>query len=111
LLALAIAEGVHQFFELCCSFNLKEDFIVIIGDLDIEVFRWSRRIASRSIGHVLGCNVDGGGFEKGSLLLGKLYLLAPLSAKHGSMNAGKERKLDIQSEANAILTGKVKMVK
>jgi hypothetical protein len=72
LLALAIAEGVHQFFELCCSFNLKEDFIVIIGDLDIEVLRWSRRIASRSIGHVLGCNVDGSGFEKRKFASGKV---------------------------------------
>ena len=37
-LALTLAEGIHQLLESSCSLDLEEDFVVGIGDLDVEVF-------------------------------------------------------------------------
>lgn len=44
LLALSLAEGIHELLQLCRALDLEEDFIVVIGHLDIKVFalfwRW-----------------------------------------------------------------------
>lgn len=37
LFPLSIAEGVHELFQRRRTLDLEEDFIVIVGDLDIEV--------------------------------------------------------------------------
>jgi hypothetical protein len=37
LLALAIAESIHQFAELSGAFDLEEDFVVVVRDLYVEV--------------------------------------------------------------------------
>jgi hypothetical protein len=39
VLALAIAEGVHELAELSCALNLEEDLVVVVGDLDVQVLR------------------------------------------------------------------------
>lgn len=41
MLALAFTECIHEFLERCRSLDLKEDFVIIVGDLDVEVF-WLR---------------------------------------------------------------------
>ena len=41
VLALAITKGIHEFAELGCALDLKEDLVVVIGDLDVEMFRWA----------------------------------------------------------------------
>jgi len=38
-LSLAVAEGIHQLFELSGPLDLEENLIVTIGNLDVEVFR------------------------------------------------------------------------
>jgi len=38
-LALSFAEGIHQLLQLGRTLDLKEDFIVVIGDFDIQVLR------------------------------------------------------------------------
>lgn len=42
LLSLALAEGVHELFQLCCALDFEEDLVVIIGDLDVEVLNRGR---------------------------------------------------------------------
>lgn len=37
-LALSFTEGVHEFAELGCALDLEEDFVVVISDLDVQVF-------------------------------------------------------------------------
>lgn len=39
LLSLAFTESVHQFLELGRSLYLEEDFIVVVGNFDIQVIR------------------------------------------------------------------------
>lgn len=39
LLALAIAESIHELLESGGSLDLEEDLVVVICDLDVEVFR------------------------------------------------------------------------
>lgn len=36
-LALALAKGVHELLELGGPFDLEEDLVVAVGDLDVEV--------------------------------------------------------------------------
>jgi len=36
-LSLPFAEGVHQLLQLRCSLDLKKNFIIIVGDFDVEV--------------------------------------------------------------------------
>lgn len=38
-LALTFAKGAHQLLELCGALNLEEDLVIVVGDLDIKVFR------------------------------------------------------------------------
>lgn len=38
VLALALAECVHQLLELCRALDLEEDFVVVICNLDIQMF-------------------------------------------------------------------------
>lgn len=38
-LALSVAEGIHQLLQLGCPLDLEEDFVVVVGDLDIEMLR------------------------------------------------------------------------
>jgi len=58
ILALTLAEGRHKFLELCGSLDLKEDLIVVVCDLDVEVLggRSSALVALRStvVGHFRG---------------------------------------------------------
>ena len=46
VLALTFTKGIHQLLQLCCALDLEEDFIVVVGDLDVEVFRllWLLRL-------------------------------------------------------------------
>ena len=37
-LALSFTEGVHEFAELGCALDFEEDLVVVIGDLDVQVF-------------------------------------------------------------------------
>lgn len=37
LLSLAFAEGIHELLQLRGALNLEEDFIVVVGNLDVEV--------------------------------------------------------------------------
>ena len=39
LLALTIAEGVHELGEGGGSFDLEEDLVVVVSDFDVEVLR------------------------------------------------------------------------
>jgi hypothetical protein len=39
VLALAVAEGVHELAQLGCALDLEEDLIVVVGDLDVQVLR------------------------------------------------------------------------
>ncbi len=36
-LALSLAEGIHQFLEGGGTLDLEEDFVVVIGNLDVEM--------------------------------------------------------------------------
>ena len=36
-LALSFTEGVHEFTELGRALDLEEDFVVVVGDLDVQV--------------------------------------------------------------------------
>ncbi len=36
-LSLALAKGSHQLLQLGGALNLEEDFVVVVGDLDVEV--------------------------------------------------------------------------
>ena len=38
-LALAVAESIHELFELSGPLYLEEHFVVVIRDLDVEVLR------------------------------------------------------------------------
>lgn len=38
-LSLAVAEGIHQFLQLRSPLDLEEDFVVVVSDFDVEVFR------------------------------------------------------------------------
>lgn len=37
VLALTIAERIHELAECRCSLDLEEDLVVVVGDLDVEV--------------------------------------------------------------------------
>lgn len=41
LLALSLAKGIHQLLELGGTLDLEENFIIVVGHLDIQVFRRS----------------------------------------------------------------------
>jgi len=43
-LALAIAEGGHEFLQLRAALDLEEDLVVVVGDFDVEMLS---RAASR----------------------------------------------------------------
>lgn len=36
-LALSLTEGIHQFLQGCGTLDLEEDFIVVVGNFDVEV--------------------------------------------------------------------------
>ena len=38
--ALALTEGIHKLAKLSGTFNFKEDFVVIVCDFDVEMFRF-----------------------------------------------------------------------
>jgi len=44
-LALSLAKGVHQFLQCCGALDLKEDLIVVVGDLNVEMFTWATRLS------------------------------------------------------------------
>lgn len=53
LFALTLAERVHELFEWRRSLDLEKDLVVVIGDLNIQVFRRGRRFARGGIvGHL-----------------------------------------------------------
>ena len=37
VLTLPVAKGIHQFLEFGTPLDLKEDFIVVVGDLDVQM--------------------------------------------------------------------------
>ena len=41
-LALAIAESTHELFKLRASLDLEEDFVVVVGHLDVKVLGGAR---------------------------------------------------------------------
>lgn len=43
-LSLAFAEGTHQLLELCGTLDLEEDFVVVVGNLDVQVLRVGGRL-------------------------------------------------------------------
>lgn len=49
-LALALAEGTHEFLQLGGSLDLEEHLVVVVGDLDVKVFAIGRRLLSLSRG-------------------------------------------------------------
>lgn len=67
VLALSLAESIHQLLQLSASLDLEEDLIVIVGDFDVEMLDGWRRITSCTIlfliGHGLQCGMGsvGGG--------------------------------------------------
>lgn len=34
---MSLAERIHQFLECCCTFDLKEDLVIIVGNLNVEM--------------------------------------------------------------------------
>jgi len=36
-LSLTLAEGIHELLQLGCALDLEEDFVVVVGDLDVQV--------------------------------------------------------------------------
>jgi hypothetical protein len=36
--ALPLAESVHELLQGCCTLDLEENLIVVVSDLDVEVF-------------------------------------------------------------------------
>ena len=59
VLALAVAEGVHELTQLGRALDLEEDLIVVVGDLDVQVLRRTsilRLLSWRAVvGHVCLC--------------------------------------------------------
>lgn len=56
LLSLTIAKSIHQLFQVGRALNLEENFVVVIGDLDVEVlnggrcrWRWRGRFVGRRV--------------------------------------------------------------
>ena len=43
-LALPLTERCHQLLEFCRPLNLEEDFIAVVGDLDVEMLRGGRTL-------------------------------------------------------------------
>ena len=37
-LALPLAEGIHQLLKVCCTLDLEENLIVVVGNLNVKVF-------------------------------------------------------------------------
>lgn len=58
LFSLPLTEGVHQLLKLGRALDLEEDFVVVVGDLDVQVLRGS-------CGFLLGRHV--GMVERGDL--------------------------------------------
>lgn len=36
--ALSLTKGIHEFLQGCGALDLEEDLIVVVGDLDVEMF-------------------------------------------------------------------------
>jgi len=53
VLALPLAESIHQFLQLGGALDLEEDLIVAVGDFDVEMFRWRWRVRLRAIGRLV----------------------------------------------------------
>ena len=56
LLSLTFAKSIHQLSQVGRALDLEEDFVVVIGDLDVEVlngsrfrWRWRRRFIRRRV--------------------------------------------------------------
>lgn len=49
IFTLTLAECLHELVETSRSLDLEEDFIVAIGDLDVEVLATSRRLRLRAV--------------------------------------------------------------
>jgi len=47
ILPLSLAKGLHQLFQLGAPLDLEEDFIVAVGDFDVQMFA---RTSCRSLG-------------------------------------------------------------
>ena len=57
VLALAVAEGVHELLELSRALDLEENLVVVVGNLDVQVLRLRRRlflVAAGRLGRVVG---------------------------------------------------------
>lgn len=58
---MSITEGVHELFQSRCAFDLEENFVVVVGDLNVEMLgSWRLLWLSRP----RGCVVVGHGDEK-----------------------------------------------
>ena len=73
VLALTVAERIHEFLELGSPLNLEEDLVVVIRHLDVEVFRLASVLR---LLHIVGASVVGHGCgEWGSKVVGDIGLL------------------------------------
>lgn len=53
LLALTLAEGSHQLIEAGRLLDLEEDFVVAVGDFDVEVLATGRSLGRGAVGGLL----------------------------------------------------------
>lgn len=56
---MAIAEGIHELLELGCPLDLEENFVVVVGYFDIEVFNGGGLAIVSSRRSRVGCHVEG----------------------------------------------------
>jgi hypothetical protein len=45
---MSLAEGIYQLFEDCGTLDLEEDFIVVVGHFDVQMF--ADRLTFRLVG-------------------------------------------------------------
>ena len=68
--SLSLAKGIHQLLELGGALDLEEDFVIAIGDFDVEVFgagllRWRSAVVRGSKGAIGAVVVRHGGVDVG----------------------------------------------
>lgn len=57
--ALPVAESVHQLLQLCSSLDFEKDFIVVVGDFDVQVFGGGWRLVAVRRLFLVGHGVEG----------------------------------------------------
>ena len=89
MLSLAIAKSIHQFLELGSTFDLEEDFVVIVRHFDVKMLDWRSLLGLLSSGrpvlirHLDGCRVDEG-TEAGRAILVTWGFVAGAAIKFAS---------------------------